>query len=348
MAVIFKMKFFLVWICLISEAFPFATHSPEVNDTEGCCGQNTKLIYKGHDSNSGINIYVFEYTPQSKEAKDGRVEDTTMKNDLQSSRNALKDTENGENHEDTIIQTTKPTSIYGRNKDPDTGTGNKPDWKFDTIISTEGETQNDIEMYENTDLLSNATEGLQSEMSHTRDVQKTSGHSNRDDYYGTEGSAVLDIPAYYDTNTGTQGPQVYSTPNIDLKNNLGCSESEGQCKNPTKSTERVFVTQPTIHKDYSKRRTRPDYYGNRDRKTMNRTVKPAKTRVHKSDKQTNGKKSDKQTNGKKSDKQTNGKVIPISHIIRKIFQNRYGQRRKTGGYRHISSESRSDSSQEFD
>ncbi|XP_040274034.1 uncharacterized protein LOC120989781 [Bufo bufo] len=324
MAVIFKMKFFLVLICLISEAFTFATHSPEVNDTEGCCGQNAKLIYKGHDSNSGINIYVFEYTPQSKEAKDRRVEDTTMKNDLQSSRNALTDTENGENHEDTIIQTTKPRSIYGRNKDPDTETGIKPDLKFDTIISTEGATQNDIEMYENTDLLSNATEGLQSEMSHTRDVQKTSGHSNRDDYHGTEGSAVLDIPAYYDTNTGTQGPQVYSTPNINgFRDNLGCSESEGQCKNPTKSAERVFVTQPTLHKDYSKRR-------NRDRKTMNRTVKPAKTRVH------------------KSEKQTNKKVIPISHIIKRIFQNRYGQRRKAGGYRHSSSESRSDSSQEFD
>ncbi|XP_073446887.1 uncharacterized protein [Dendrobates tinctorius] len=210
MAEVFKMKLILVWICLISETFQFPTQFPDVDDTTtACCEQNPKLIYQGRDSNSGINVYVFEFLPENKEAKD-RVEDTTMKNDYQSYTNSPIRTETREIYEDTIIPTNKPASIYDKKQTQDTNTGTRdnthmPDLKFSTV----GATQSDIEMYEDTSLLSNTTHGLQTGTSHIREMQNTSGHSNQDDYYVTESSALFDMPSNRNSPNTTENGENY-------------------------------------------------------------------------------------------------------------------------------------------
>ncbi|CAJ0966328.1 unnamed protein product [Ranitomeya imitator] len=206
------MKLILVWICLISETFHFPTQSPDVDDTTACCAQNPKLIYQGRDSNSGINVYVFEFLPENKEAKD-RVEDTTMKNDHQSNRNSPINTENKDINEDTIIPTNKPASMYDKKQMPDTNTGTRdnthmPGLKFSTV----GATQKDIEIYENTSLLPNTTHGLQTGTSHITEMQKTSG--NQDDYYVTDTSALFDFPKNGETYTETGTRDYNSTPDV--------------------------------------------------------------------------------------------------------------------------------------
>ncbi|XP_077117313.1 uncharacterized protein LOC143773858 [Ranitomeya variabilis] len=421
------MKLILVWICLISETFQFPTQSPDVDDTTACCAQNPKLIYQGHDSNSGINVYVFEFLPENKEAKD-RVEDTTMKNDYQSNRNSPINTENKDINEDTIIPTNKPASMYDKKQMPETNTGTRdnthmPGLKFSTV----GATQNDIEMHENTSLLSNTTHGLQTGASHINKMQKTSGHSNQDDhyvtessalfdfpsnknspkttenvetytetgtrdynstpdvkfdtitsavnlaqndiemyedrdlvanitkglqtgishskevkineysngddYFGTEGSTLLDTPVYNNTDMGNQGTNTDVLPKMnDSSNNIGCFESDGQCKYPPKVKDDIFVTQPPTQKDlfYTKSSMdRPDRT-KEEKNTMNRKVKSNKKTTKKP-----------KINKHKGAKQTRNK-----------FQYSSGKRHKTGGkrhnYRQSSSESRSDSSQEFD
>ncbi|KAG8593345.1 hypothetical protein GDO81_000798 [Engystomops pustulosus] len=319
------MMLILLWVCLFSKGFTLPTESPDVNE-------QPKLIYEGHDSNSGINVYVFEFLPQSKETKEERFEDTTMMNELQSNGNSLKDTENGLNGEDPIIPTNRPANIYGSNKPPDTDTASslttqKPDLKFDNIDSTASTAKNYIEMY---GLLSNDTEGSQTGMPPTKDAQKTSGHGNEDDYYGTEGSTFVDIPGYNDTDNSNQG----------------CSEYGEQCGNPFKTKGQIFVTQPTTHKDYSKGRTdEPNGIANKEGNTtiptVNKSMKPTKTSKHKSKAKTNA--------------NLKTKVIPRRRNSGKTFQYSGGKRRKSGGNRYnakyhsdSSSESRSDSSQEFD
>ncbi|XP_073493692.1 uncharacterized protein [Phyllobates terribilis] len=453
MTELIKMKLILVWICLISKTFLFPVQSPDVDDTTACRAQNPKLIYQGRDSNRGINVYIFEFLPESKEAKD-RVEDTTMKNDFPSNRNSPISTVNREIYEDTIIPTNKPASIYDKKQTPDkpasindkkqtldTNTGTRdnthmPGSKFSTVDAG----QNDIERYENTSLLSNTTHGLQKGTSHIREVQKTGGHSNPDNYYVTERSALLDVPSkrnstktteneendedttnlinkptiiydkndFPDTETGTrdssstpdlmfdtitstvsvaqnnnemyedrgllanvtEGPQTgishtkevkikghsngddyFGTegstlldtnmgnqgPNTDFlrninnsRNNIGCFESDGQCKYPPKPKEDIFVTKPPTQKDlfFSKRSMdMPDRHTKEEKNIINQKVKSSiKT---------------KRTNKRQGEKQT--KII---------FQYSSGKRQKSGGkqhnYRQSSSESRSDSSQEFD
>ncbi|XP_066430189.1 uncharacterized protein [Eleutherodactylus coqui] len=398
------MKLILVSICLFSEAFLLPTQSPDdVSNTDGCCEQNPKLIYKGHTSTRGLNVYVFEFLPENKEAKDKRGQDdrsafkhtenteghedtiiptnkpasikapatetstrsnthmpnlkldtndstkSIAQNDIEmygdagfvpNTTEGLKGTENRENHEDTIIPTNKPASMYGKETTPNKETStrdntHRPNVKFDAN-STISATQNDIGIYENTNFLFNATGGLQTETSHTRDGQ-TNGYSNGPDYYGTEGSALFDIPGYNDTDSDNQGPQVDFPANV---NDLGCSESEGQCKNLPKSEEHILVTQPTTHKDYFKSTTKdkPDRYTNRERNTK-KSMQPKKAKKHKGEKQTHS--------------TIHTKDIPIRYNTGKTFQYSRGQRRKIGGNRHkyyrsSSSESRSESSQEFD
>ncbi|XP_071973072.1 uncharacterized protein [Engystomops pustulosus] len=259
-----------------------------------------------------------------------RFEDTTMMNELQSNGNSLKDTENGLNGEDPIIPTNRPANIYGSNKPTDTAsslTTQKPDLKFDNIDNTASTAKNYIEMY---GLLSNDTEGSQTGMPPTKDAQKTSGHGNEDDYYGTEGSTFVDIPGYNDTDNSNQG----------------CSEYGEQCGNPFKTKGQIFVTQPTTHKDYSKGRTdEPNGIANKEGNTtiptVNKSMKPTKTSKHKSKAKTNA--------------NLKTKVIPRRRNSGKTFQYSGGKRRISGGNRYYakyhsdsSSESRSDSSQEFD
>ncbi|KAM4049747.1 uncharacterized protein ACNLHF_011059 isoform 2-T2 [Anomaloglossus baeobatrachus] len=418
-----KMKLILVWICLISETFLMPTQSPDADDTT-CCQQNPKLIYQGREANTGINIYVFQFLPKNKDAKD-RVEDTTMKNDFQmernvprssenyedtltptnrpasihaniqtpdkeaetrynthmpglkvnkndiemydntglvsnttrglqtgtshirdvqttsgddipSNRNTPKTTENGAKYEDTINVVNTPASIYGTNDFPDTQNNTRdnsstPDLNFDTITSTVSVPQNDIDIYEDRSLLASVTEGLQTAMSPTEEVRKTSDHSDGNDYYGTEGSTTLDIPGYNDTDMGNQGTNTDFLANInDSSINIGCIESDGQCKHDPKPKKDIIVTQPPTQKDlfYSKgSMDRPDKHKKEEKNTMNfkgkSSMKPTKTNKRKSEKQT-----------------------------KKILQYSSGKRQKSGGkrgnYRDSSSESRSDSSQEFD
>ncbi|XP_069832859.1 uncharacterized protein [Dendropsophus ebraccatus] len=330
------MKLILLWVCLISEALALPTQTP-ADYAKDCCGENPKLIYKGHNSNKGINVYVYEFLPGGKEAK----EDTTIKNGLQSDRNHLKGKENGENYEDTMIPTKRPVSLYGKKLAPDTetpgDTTHMPDLKFDTITSTVGAAQNDVTMYEDTDLLSNATERLPKGMSHARDTQKMSGDSNGNDYYGTEGSALPDLPGYTDTDTGNRSSNVDFPPNVNDLGDTGCTESEGQCK----YKEHFFVTQPTVHKDHSDTsRHGPDKSATREGKTMDDTtkwrIKPTNAARHKKK--------------RKSDPSVNRKDIPKRANTGKMIQYHRGQRRKMGGnrYRYSSSESGSESSQEFD
>ncbi|CAN2389001.1 hypothetical protein PRIEUP_LOCUS16947 [Pristimantis euphronides] len=240
--------------------------------------------------------------------------------------------------------------MYGKKKDPHIDTSTRvthvSDTKSDTNNSTITAVESDIGMYEDTDFLLTTTEGLQMGMSNTKDIQKTGGHSTGVDYYGTEGSALLDIPSYNDTDTDNQGPQVDFPATVkDFSINSGCSKSEGQCNNLPKPTEQTFVIQPATHKDLSYSKTskdRPDGHTNRERNTMNHTVKW--------NRQT--KKAKKHKSGKQTGYSVGTKGMPIRHNNGKIFQYSSGQRRKTGVNRHnsrsSSSESRSDSSQEFD
>ncbi|KAM4706756.1 uncharacterized protein O3C94_000402 [Discoglossus pictus] len=69
------MKLTMVWLCIIAEAYTFPTQSTNTGNGNTCCIGNPRLIYKGHDTKHGINVFVFEFLSSKEETTSKKAED---------------------------------------------------------------------------------------------------------------------------------------------------------------------------------------------------------------------------------------------------------------------------------
>ncbi|XP_075058104.1 uncharacterized protein LOC142143819 isoform X2 [Mixophyes fleayi] len=358
MPVTYKMKFILVWLYIISEAYTFPTQPPpDVENRKPCCAGQPQV-------------------------SDKYVEYTTMKNGLKGEENSLTNSGDGEQYKDVITETNTPSNTYGNNKMSDMqsnlinetsedtqkmilstfsekptistqNTIHMPDLNSDTINGQVTVVQNDAAIYEDSVVGSNVTEGSQEETTHNRDVERTNGHSNIDSYYNKEGSILIDIPAYNDSDADIQDPNIdFPSKDDELNSTLGCTD--GLCGNSSIYIENPLTQLTTRNTFLYSNGNKPgtDGYAAGEENT----VKPTSTWSAKATKtvSTNKNKSNKKPekshmNKKEPLKMCNtGRNVKYNSGHRQRFVKHGGSRHHSKSHRHSSSESTSDSSQEFD
>ncbi|XP_072259260.1 uncharacterized protein [Pyxicephalus adspersus] len=261
-----KMKTVIVWLCLLSKVSTFPTEPPpNAKEEKPCCVEQPRLLLKGYDSKHGVNIYLFEFTPQ-KDVSKSNVKEENAKPPNTTSEGRRNSSEDGTQNKFAATETNTPDYPQDfvipqrRNNLLTVNTGgatvretpmnlslanihqNKLDTKNN--ISTKTITQNVTEMYrkvKNDIEVGDEAKGSEVENS----------NNDVDGYYSTDLITFTDIPSYSDTKVTEQDPNL-RFPSKDVGNGqiVDCSETDGLCSNTSQYTEQRTVIHPATHKTH--------------------------------------------------------------------------------------------------